>query len=506
MKYFLFFVLPLVGLMACGASGDGAANAQAANAGEQATPTVNRTAPVGNKPVATFDDQETSATTRLDLTLSGVPAGGKAYLIGVFAETRFRLDSADVQQGGKASFSSSTPYPHGFFFAYYPDGSSFQFLMDGDQEFSMTATKGSVVNTMQVNGSTTNEWLYESLKYQESLTPRFNEVNTAIVGVLPNDPEYAALKARQDALVAERDNYLQEMFDRDPNNLFVRFKKAGQNPKLRTELTLPDGSPDNALQVYYYRRAFWDDVNFADTVLIRTPVIANKLERYITQLTPKNPDSIISSADFLLEKAMGHPEYFKYFANWITLQFEPGETDLMDSEAVHVHMIQNYFTPELAFWSDETNIQGLQQRADQMSRSLLKQQAPDIAVPDRNGNPKQLYDETAPYVAVYMYNPTCEHCIEETPKVKALSQRRPDLKIYAVAIDTEREAWLKFVNDYGLSSWTNVFDPSNRSIYGTYYVDITPELYLLNPERKIIGKNLKASQVEEMITRDKNKG
>ena len=49
----------------------------------------------------------------------------------------------------------------------------------------------------------------------------------------------------------------------------------------------------------------------------------------------------------------------------------------------------------------------------------------------------------------------------------------------------------------------NVHDPSNRSIYAKYFVDVTPELYVINPDRKIVGKNLKVDQVNIIIERDK---
>ena len=50
--------------------------------------------------------------------------------------------------------------------------------------------------------------------------------------------------------------------------------------------------------------------------------------------------------------------------------------------------------------------------------------------------------------------------------------------------------------------WTNVFDPTNRAIYATYYVDNTPEIYVLNRNRTIIGKNLKVHQIETILQRD----
>jgi hypothetical protein len=56
---------------------------------------------------------------------------------------------------------------------------------------------------------------------------------------------------------------------------------------------------------------------------------------------------------------------------------------------------------------------------------------------------------------------------------------------------------------YGMEGFTNVNDPTNKAIYATYFVDNTPELYVLNPDRKIIGKNLKVFQIDTVIERDK---
>jgi hypothetical protein len=50
-----------------------------------------------------------------------------------------------------------------------------------------------------------------------------------------------------------------------------------------------------------------------------------------------------------------------------------------------------------------------------------------------------------------------------------------------------------------------VFDPTNRAIYAKYYVDITPELYVLNKDRIIVAKNLHAEQLEPIFEREMGK-
>ena len=77
------------------------------------------------------------------------------------------------------------------------------------------------------------------------------------------------------------------------------------------------------------------------------------------------------------------------------------------------------------------------------------------------------------------------------------------MDVFAIAIDTNDAEWKDYIKKTGMN-FTNVHDPTNKSIYAKYYVDQTPELYVLNKDRIIIGKNLKVNQVETIINRDKN--
>lgn len=449
----------------------------------------------------------TSTKAAITINMPGT-SSSKAYLIGTLNDQRFQLDSAAVDANGSLTFTKSVPYPMGFFVAYYDDGTVLQFLLDEDQEFVINTKPNEPALQAEVSGSVANQLLFDNLRFENEQQPKFDLVKAKLRPLVPGTPAYEEAIAEQQVLIDERKEHLRSTFAAHPNNFYTKFKRAGQNPDLRTDLVLPDGSPDNALQVYYYRRDFWENVDMGDTNLLRTPVITNKLDRYMTQLTAQNADSIITAADQLMERVLDEPDYFKYFANWITLKYEPGNTPIMDGEAVFTHMIQNYFTPERAFWSDSMTVYGLQQRAREMSKSLMGLPGPNVSVPGLDGTPKTLYDETAPYVVVFMYNPTCEHCLEETPKLlDFFKSRNPrDVAVYAIAIDTEQEAWRNFVDQFGIGDvWTNVFDPTNRTIYGTYYVDHTPELYLLNPARTIIGKNLHPDQIETVIQRDQER-
>ena len=438
---------------------------------------------------------------RISIEVAGMEPGW-SYLIGTFADQQYRVDSTLVDNEGRMIFQREEPYPAGLYYIWLPDKLALQVLVDEDQNFSLKTQKGDLVAAMKVEGSVDNELLYRNLKYEAQYSASATSLSARMKELAPDSPPYQEAKAELDQLIAARKAHLEEIFTQYPDSFYTQYKKAGQNPDVR-EVFKTDGTLDSAFQLYLYRIDFWKDVDFSDERLLHTPVIANKLQRYIKTLAVQHPDSINAAAKFLVDQVLDYPEYYKFFVNWIALQYQPTKSNLMDSEAVFVFMVENYFTQERAFWSDSLQTWAIRKRASEMAASLVGRQAPDVRSQGPDGQYYSIYEIKAPYVIVFMYNPTCDHCIEETPKLARFYQEWKDkgVEVFAIALDTEDTEWKDFIARNGMS-WINVFDPTNRSIYGKYWVDITPEIYVLNPERKIIGKNLKVYQIEEIIRRD----
>jgi thiol-disulfide isomerase/thioredoxin len=303
-----------------------------------------------------------------------------------------------------------------------------------------------------------------------------------------------------------RNQHLKSCFLNFSDEFYSIFKKAGQNPMVK-EFRKSNGTIDTLAQLSDYRARFWDDVPFEDERLLYTPVIGNKLKRYINELTPQNPDSIIKYADIVIKMSMVNDEMFQFVSNWIALQYQPTKTTIMDGEAVYVYIIDKYFNEKTSHWFREGEMEQLKKKANEMKSSLLNRKGPDVAAKDPKGIIRSIYEKKAPYIIVYMYNPNCEHCQKETPKLNKFyaEWKNKGVDIFAIVLDTNDEEWKNYIRKSGIEHWTHVFDPTNRAIYGKYYVDITPEMYVLNPERIIIGKNLKTEQLAIVIERDMKK-
>ncbi|NJB85737.1 thiol-disulfide isomerase/thioredoxin [Lewinella marina] len=434
------------------------------------------------------------------ITLEGATSG-TVLLIGQYMDQQYRVDSAVVSSDGSVHFERDTPYETGYYYAYFPDQVAVPFLLDQDQSFTISGKRTTPVEMLEVEGSVDNRLLYESIRYEKKISTPLAAMNQLISTLSPEQPEYQQVATERDQLLTDLNAFYAKTYEAHPEAFFTAFQRAAQNPPLRN-LRAADGSRDKRAEVSAYREDFWNGVDFTDERLLRTPAIANKLRRYITELTPQHSDSIRAAADQLLGQVMEHPEYYRFFANFITREYQPGSPAVMDPEAVYVHMIQNYFTRDRAFWTDSMTVYGLQDQADMMAHSLLGQPGPNLRVNDLNGRPREIYAETAPFIVVYIYNPECDHCIEETPKLlKWYQNNRKQASVYALALDTTEDKWKSFVRNFGLQDWTNVYDPTNEAVYKTYFVDHTPEIYLLNQDRTIIAKNIEPADLDGAIAR-----
>lgn len=434
----------------------------------------------------------------IKITMTDLNYSGPVQIVGFYLDQNYVQDTT-VAQNGVITYKNPKGLPQGMFYFMLKTDQTIQVIVDQDQTFEMTVAMNDIFNSMQVTGSTENELMYNTIKYEQTINPAIIKVTEELQGKTEGDPTYATLVNKRLELENQKRAYLKKLLDDNPTSLFANFKYSGQNPILRTDI------PKNK-QVFQYRDDFWKDVNFSDRRLLRTPMIGTKLSRYFKELTIQHPDSIMASSHKLISLCKDKKEYLMVFVNWVMTTFEPGKSTLMDAESVFSQMAKAYFTHDLAYWSDSTEIAFIQKRAFEMSASLVGKEGPNVISTDQFGKTQELFSKKADYLVVYLFNPDCENCQKETPLLHDYYMKnKGKVDVFAIAVDTEDKLWKDYIRKNNLT-WTNVYDPTNKSIYGKYFVDHTPEMYLLNKQRKIIAKNLKTFQIQTMIDKDQSGG
>ena len=62
-----------------------------------------------------------------------------------------------------------------------------------------------------------------------------------------------------------------------------------------------------------------------------------------------------------------------------------------------------------------------------------------------------------------------------------------------------KEKWVDFVNQHQLYDWINAWNPYDYQFKVTYDVRTTPQIYVLNKNKEIIGKKLGPQDIVGLI-------
>ena len=455
--------------------------------------------------ILSFPSIYAQKTTTVSFKIDGYTEGG-VQLIGVFGDANYLADSAKISKDGSIQFTNKAGYTDGLFYLLLPDQTNFQFLIANGENFMLKTKKGDFINAMQVENSLENQLFFENQKFQLAIEQKFNAIGQELKKYVPGSPKYDSYRKEQQQLIDERDANILDLKKKYPAALLTKFKIAGQNPRLRYTYR-ENGTLDSSQTMINYQMDWWNDFDFTDKRLLHTPVFFNKLKKFVMELTSQHPDSVMKAADYIIDKTAVNKDFFNFALNWITYEFKPGKGKLMDSDAVYAHLILKYYLPENSAMIGQSvaDIESMRKSAKEMQCSLIGMVGQYVKAKDIKGEFKSIYGLNALLTVVFIYNPDCEHCQEEAPKLRMVYDqwKSRGVEVYSIAANAKnREEWQKFVKNYGVN-WTDVWDPELKSrFHEKYYVDNTPECYVLDKNHKIIAKNLKPHQLPEIFQRE----
>ncbi|NPA69010.1 MAG: AhpC/TSA family protein [Chlorobi bacterium] len=129
-------------------------------------------------------------------------------------------------------------------------------------------------------------------------------------------------------------------------------------------------------------------------------------------------------------------------------------------------------------------------------------EAPDIALPDPDGNIIKLSSLRGKYVLIDFWASWCRPCRAENPNNVKLYQKYRDkgFEIYGVSLDKDKNSWIKAIENDKLT-WTQVSDLKFWQSEGAkiYNVKAIPHTVLLDKEGKIIATGLRGHNLSQKL-------
>jgi hypothetical protein len=423
------------------------------------------------------------------------------------------IDSAMLNDKSEAVFKGDKKLGGGIYLVGYPDRAHhFEMAIDKYQKFSIVADTAKIESIVFQNSPENVEFkAYQLFMMKnglaiDSLTKKRKNANAV---------DSIKINGQIEAVDDRIKKYRNDIISKNGDALLAVLLKAMKEPEVPQND--PAAKTDSMFAYKYFKKHFWDGVNFYDDRLARTPFFESRIDKYMEQLVYPSADSVIKELDYMLGFASANEEMQKF----LLLKFVNRYLNqkYMWEDKVFVHLFEKYFSQQTYPWLTEAGKKTITNRAYSLMANILGTEASDVELPDTAGKITKLYSIQSPYTLVVIWDPMCSHCKEIVPRLDSAYNARwksMGLKFFGLARETDgkKSDWLNFIHSHHLNEWTHVYyskeaDDARTSAgvpgYSQLYdVQSFPTLYLLDKDKRIIAKKLTLEQIDEILAYRQN--
>ncbi len=218
---------------------------------------------------------------------------------------------------------------------------------------------------------------------------------------------------------------------------------------------------------------FWDGIEAFDGPTDENPVLAAQIDFYFDKMVAPLPDSITPEIDRLVERTSFNPD-LRDFILWHLLE-KYRHPEYMSQDQVFVFLYDQYFSKLEINDLNEINRPLIKQKADRLRRLALFNPAPEIKI----GDSIDLQAIESDYTVLFFYDHDCDLCQQEMQDLDSVCAVRPRITVLAIDMNTD--------------------DVRFDVLYDIYDIETTPLIYVLDRDKRIIAKKIRARQIELVV-------
>lgn len=434
-----------------------------------------------------------------------------AILAYYYSDTKYIHDTLTFNANGEALIQDTATIPTGVYLLAFPslNLTYFELVLGEEQSFSMETDTADLVGSMKVKNSLENKVFYDNLKYMVSVGEIAAKLRSELEGKEAESDEYKNIQSElvkiDDGIKTHRKKVVKE----HPNLFYTKLIQ------MMMDVDLPENPnpSDSSFAYNYYQKHYFDMVDLTDDRLIRTPVLKNKIMRFLDYFTIPIPDSINLATDKILAETQDNYDMFQFTLSSIFNKY--AKSNIMSHESVYVYLAEKYYADaNLVDWVTEEQRDKIMDVVRRKKPTCLGCEAPNIIIQDYDTTVQKLHDVASQndYTILVFWNSGCGHCKKEMPLLKEFYEdeikQLGKIKIFAITTELEYDDWTNFIeeNDLIQDGWIHAIDQYGQNIFRVKYdVQSTPIVIILDKDKKILAKKINIEDIKNLIEFDMSK-
>ncbi len=383
----------------------------------------------------------------------------------------------------------------------YPSNDYFQFIINPeDQEFKLVASIDEL-QKVKAKGSKDNKVFFDYLEYIGGKNKEARDLGKEKENKEITEEKKAEISEEIGKLDDQVNEYQEKIIKNYPHLITTMLIKMNRDIKV-PEFT---GQEDTVkMKRYrYYKKHYFDNIDFENDALLFTPDIHNKIVNYMDNLTPPYPDSINVSIDRVLGMMDEKSEIWKYYVAHFLNKY--GQSNIIGMDAVYVHMAKEYYGKGKTPWVDEKTLIRILDNAIRLEDVLIGKIAPNITLYKQDNTPVKIHDIESKYLVLYFWKPDCSHCRNSMPHLVKFANEYKDKGVKVIGICTKlgkktKKCW-DGVKKMGMEVlYHNLADSKNlSSMHSAYNVRSTPTVFILDKDKEILIKQIPTKKLGEIM-------
>lgn len=355
-------------------------------------------------------------------------------------------------------------------------------------------------DSLATNSIINNDW--NDIQKMDFFADKDIESNKSIIKLSESNGNTNGRKTAFDEISKiyhERDSLLQLICDRNSNN----FLKSLQNLKYDFKIPSQIRGSDRKSQANFVMNNYLEYYNLDNPKLRFSPYYFDRIEKYINLCLNFGSDTLIHHLDNLINKIKEKEDSIFYRTVCSDIVNLISDNSNPSYERTFIHLVNKYITTNDFYWTSEEEKKRFESNANLLENNTIGKIAPDITFLTSDSTTLHLHQVIASITVLVFWDPDCKVCQKTMPILEKIYKEFKDKGVEIVGLCARKNNSYPQCWEYAKSNgydWIIGVDPTLASNYANLYnVTNLPLIYLLDKDKMIFNKKVKAEKLYEWL-------